>query len=187
MGGTEVIANYGERATIDWSRVAMAHRELSEIMRYHTGSGQPNSCEVAEILAELEQQRSTAGAGQPFKTGPELAAQVATTTMDRGTPDADGAGSPNSERVPVQSAPKITENPHSPDIDNEEVARQRRLDARRQRAVGGGPRWNFSGRSAAALVDSRFREHEAELDKRRRLAFRARGEYRAAPEDRVDC
>merc|ERR1712190_537089 len=61
--------------------------------------------------------------------------------------------------------------PVAANLEDEAAARQRRLDARRRKKDS---QWNFSGRSAADRVDDRIREHEAELDRRRRLAFKLR-------------
>eukprot|EP00435_Cladocopium_sp_Y103_P048772 s1844_g14.t1 len=67
-------------------------------------------------------------------------------------------------------------------LDPEGEARRRRVQARKSRRKG--LRWNFAGRSAKASSD-RFREHEVDLESRRKLAFRSR-RFRGQAEDQGD-
>lgn len=67
-------------------------------------------------------------------------------------------------------------------LDPEGEARRRRIQARKLRRKG--LRWNFAGRSARASND-RFREHEVDLESRRKLAFRSR-RFRGRAEDQGD-
>lgn len=67
-------------------------------------------------------------------------------------------------------------------LDPEGEARRRRIQARKLRRKG--LRWNFAGRSAKASND-RFREHEVDLESRRKLAFRSR-RFRGQAEDQGD-
>ncbi|CAK9080831.1 Uncharacterized protein SCF082_LOCUS38509, partial [Durusdinium trenchii] len=66
-------------------------------------------------------------------------------------------------------------------LDPEGEARRRRVEARK--AKSGEKKWNFSGKSNNRIINDRFREHEAELERQRMLAFRARGRFRANAED----
>ncbi|CAE7684560.1 unnamed protein product [Symbiodinium pilosum] len=69
-------------------------------------------------------------------------------------------------------------------LDPEGEARRRRVQARKSHR---GQRWNFAGRAARwRCGDDRFREHEVDLECRRKLAFRARGRFQGAVEDRGD-
>jgi len=70
-------------------------------------------------------------------------------------------------------------------LDPEGEARRRRVLARKSQS--GRRRWNFAGRAARARSgDDRYREHEVDLESRRKLAFRARGRFRGSVEDRGD-
>ncbi|CAE7505797.1 unnamed protein product [Symbiodinium sp. CCMP2592] len=70
-------------------------------------------------------------------------------------------------------------------LDPEGEARRRRVLARKSQS--GRRRWNFAGRAARARSgDDRYREHEVDLECRRKLAFRARGRFRGPVEDRGD-
>eukprot|EP00929_Paragymnodinium_shiwhaense_P102289 TRINITY_DN65492_c0_g1_i1.p1 TRINITY_DN65492_c0_g1~~TRINITY_DN65492_c0_g1_i1.p1 ORF type:complete len:932 (+),score=350.74 TRINITY_DN65492_c0_g1_i1:100-2895(+) len=71
-------------------------------------------------------------------------------------------------------------------LDPEGEARRRRVEQRRQKESGsGGKKWNFSGKSSNPLikVNDRFREHEAELEQRRMLAYRGRGKFRVEDDE----
>eukprot|EP00435_Cladocopium_sp_Y103_P064364 s905_g26.t1 len=65
-------------------------------------------------------------------------------------------------------------------LDPEGEARRRRVEARKSQ--GTEKKWNFSGKSDNRIINDRFREHEAELERQRMLAFRARGRFRAEEE-----
>lgn len=65
-------------------------------------------------------------------------------------------------------------------LDPEGEARRRRVEARKSQ--GTEKKWNFSGKSDNRIINDRFREHEAELERQRMLAFRARGRFRAEDE-----
>ncbi|CAJ1332009.1 unnamed protein product [Effrenium voratum] len=65
-------------------------------------------------------------------------------------------------------------------LDPEGEARRRRIQARKLQ----GRRWNFAGRRGRA--GDRFREHEVDLESRRKLAYRARGRFRGPAEDQGD-
>ncbi|CAK8993505.1 unnamed protein product [Durusdinium trenchii] len=67
-------------------------------------------------------------------------------------------------------------------LDPEGEARRRRVQARRRQ---GRLRWNFTGRTLKARND-RFREHEVDLECRRKLAYRSRGQFRGRNEDQGD-
>ncbi|CAE7502681.1 unnamed protein product [Symbiodinium natans] len=70
-------------------------------------------------------------------------------------------------------------------LDPEGEARRRRVQARKLK--GGRRRWNFAGRAGRACAgDDRYREHEVDLECRRKLAFRARGRLRGSIEDQGD-
>eukprot|EP00928_Gymnodinium_smaydae_P012088 TRINITY_DN14399_c1_g1_i2.p1 TRINITY_DN14399_c1_g1~~TRINITY_DN14399_c1_g1_i2.p1 ORF type:complete len:877 (+),score=325.17 TRINITY_DN14399_c1_g1_i2:63-2693(+) len=66
-------------------------------------------------------------------------------------------------------------------LDPEGEARRRRIEQRKQKDSG--KKWNFAGKSNNPIINDRFREHEAELEQRRMLAFRGRGRFRGAAED----
>merc|ERR1719410_3083853 len=66
-------------------------------------------------------------------------------------------------------------------LDPEGEARRKRLEARK--AKDGAKKWNFSGKSDNKIINDRFREHEAELERRRMLAYRGRGRFRGDAED----
>jgi len=68
-------------------------------------------------------------------------------------------------------------------LDPEGEARRRRIQARKLRSRKG-LKWNFTGRAAKASND-RFREHEVDLESRRKLAFRSR-RFRGQAEDQGD-
>lgn len=65
-------------------------------------------------------------------------------------------------------------------LDPEGEARRRRVEARKSQ--GTEKKWNFSGKSDNRIINDRFREHEANLERQRMLAFRARGRFRAEDE-----
>mmetsp|Transcript_21849 Transcript_21849/g.47940 ORF Transcript_21849/g.47940 Transcript_21849/m.47940 type:complete len:635 (+) Transcript_21849:53-1957(+) len=65
-------------------------------------------------------------------------------------------------------------------LDPEGEARRRRVEARKSQ--GTEKKWNYSGKSDNRIINDRFREHEAELERQRMLAFRARGRFRAEDE-----
>ncbi|OLQ00830.1 hypothetical protein AK812_SmicGene16471 [Symbiodinium microadriaticum] len=65
-------------------------------------------------------------------------------------------------------------------LDPEGEARRKRVEARKAKA--GEKKWNFSGKSDNRIINDRFREHEAELERQRMLAFRARGRFKAEDE-----
>lgn len=70
-------------------------------------------------------------------------------------------------------------------LDPEGEARRRRVLARKSQS--GRRRWNFAGRAARARSgDDRYREHEVDLESRRKLAFHARGRFRGSVEDQGD-
>jgi len=71
------------------------------------------------------------------------------------------------------------------ELDPEGEARRRRIEARKEKEAGaaGIKKWNFSGKSKNQPVNDRCREHEAELEQRRMLAFRGRGRFRGDAED----
>jgi len=69
--------------------------------------------------------------------------------------------------------------------DPEGEARRRRLEARKTKDKEG-KKWNFGGKSKNPLINDRFREHEAELEQRRMLAYRGRGKFRENTEDAGD-
>ena len=69
-------------------------------------------------------------------------------------------------------------------LDPEGEARRRRIQARKAKGRKG-LRWNFAGRASRGSND-RFREHEVDLESRRKLAFRHRGRFRGPIEDQGD-
>merc|ERR1719410_759038 len=66
-------------------------------------------------------------------------------------------------------------------LDPEGEARRKRLEARK--AKDGAKKWNFSGKSDNKIINDRFREHEAELERRRLGTYRGRGRLRGDAED----
>lgn len=67
-------------------------------------------------------------------------------------------------------------------LDPEGEARRRRVEARKTKS--GEKKWNYSGKTDNKLIiNDKFREHEAELERRRMLSYRGRGGYRG---DAVD-
>jgi len=57
------------------------------------------------------------------------------------------------------------------------------LEARKTKDKDSQKKWNFAGKSNNAIINDRFREHEAALEQQRRLAFRGRGRFRGSAED----
>jgi len=66
------------------------------------------------------------------------------------------------------------------EIPDEAEARRRRKEARKGKQDQA--KWNFSGRSGATRMNDRVREHDEELEKRRRMAFSERGRFRQSAE-----
>eukprot|EP00930_Biecheleria_cincta_P095251 TRINITY_DN87230_c0_g1_i1.p1 TRINITY_DN87230_c0_g1~~TRINITY_DN87230_c0_g1_i1.p1 ORF type:complete len:1483 (-),score=502.31 TRINITY_DN87230_c0_g1_i1:37-4455(-) len=67
-------------------------------------------------------------------------------------------------------------------LDPEGEARRRRVEARK--AKSGEKKWNYAGKTDNKLIiNDKFREHEAELERRRMLSYKGRGGYRGDAED----
>jgi len=66
-------------------------------------------------------------------------------------------------------------------LDPEAEARRRRLEARKSRDSG--KKWNYKGMNKNPVVNDRFREHDADLEQRRMLAFRGRGRFQCAEDE----
>lgn len=171
MSGPEVIVTYGDEGSLDTAHAAAGRNELLQIMRHHLNARGPSGGNASKVLAS----RKSASAS------PTRAVEVPS-PQQRAVP-VPPQQQPRQERAPLRKDGE--EDALLQDDEDEDEARRRRLEARKQQArAGAGPKWNFGGaRPGAGGVDGRFREHEAELDRRRRLAFGGRRGFRGGEED----
>eukprot|EP00929_Paragymnodinium_shiwhaense_P014569 TRINITY_DN12248_c0_g1_i1.p1 TRINITY_DN12248_c0_g1~~TRINITY_DN12248_c0_g1_i1.p1 ORF type:complete len:765 (+),score=260.68 TRINITY_DN12248_c0_g1_i1:70-2364(+) len=183
MRGPEVLATYGREDAVEWDSVEVAHLELLEIMSFHIGARRAARGNVADVVARRMTQRSKEEAAA-LKAAAEAAQKEA--EARRAAAEA-RAEAERAKRAAAEQARKaaaaarqqaLAQAPKKEADESEEAARARRIETRRRIDNAVAPRWNFSGASAngGANVDDRFREHEANLDRQRRLAYRGPAE-----------
>jgi len=149
MQGLQVVVGYGDAAAVEWESVRAAHHELREVMGFHIGAKRPAEGNVEGALAKRLKEPCTHNTCRLPMSEREQSLTV-------------------SSRLP-QVTPEINVKRQA-EPEDEASARQRRLESRKQMSASGqSPKWNFGGRSQAMVVNDRFREREAALERQRRL------------------